>query len=143
MPSLEHDILIHAAHTVFENFQITLGEFYDASERVKATIDWKYVYQQAENNGWLFGLKLFLSALTVYADLVKKPCVLPEDLDPWPRKLRFPIRYPMIFQLWAFSERIFFNLRHGRLSAAVRECYAYPAFYLIEKFKHTTRIQYP
>lgn len=143
VPGTEHDLLIHAAHTAFENFQVTLGELYDACERSGEVRDWDATFREAEQNGWCFAYKMFLSTVRTFGRVTNTPHAVPETISEWRTTLRFPIRYPMVFQLWAFSERILHNLKTGNLRHAFRELYAYPAFYLIEKFKHLTYIRYP
>lgn len=142
-PSFEHDMLIHAAHTTFENFQITLGEFYDACVRSNDVKDWDYTFEQARKNGWLFAYRLFLSGVKIFARSTGLACRIPDRMFSWATAARFPLRYPIVFQLWAFSERIMHNMQTWRFAFAARELYAYPAFYLIEKFKHLTHIRYP
>ncbi|MBI3120489.1 MAG: hypothetical protein HYZ08_02615 [Candidatus Kerfeldbacteria bacterium] len=142
-PSLEHDLLIHAGHTVFENFQVTLGEFYDAALRTQEPLDWEFMHRESEREGWGFAFRLFLSALAGFGASVPGLISIPNAPTPYRAMIRFPERYPGVFQLWAFSERIIHNLRHANFGFAFREMYAYPAFYLIEKFKQFTGIRYP
>lgn len=61
-PSAEDEILIIAAHRVYEEKSIEIGDLLELYKIIKSNnIDWDYVKETAKKNNWLSGLVLFMS----------------------------------------------------------------------------------
>ncbi|MFH0952036.1 MAG: hypothetical protein V1838_02485 [Patescibacteria group bacterium] len=141
VPGPAHAILINAGHALFENFVIPLGELYDTSENSILIDNWPQIYAEARQSGWERGLMNYLSLIASLAAELGFRHALPADIKPSKIKLRLPLPIPLTQQLKAFAERLGYNCRYRHYRYVCRESYAYPLFYLIEKFKHLIRYE--
>lgn len=78
IPSIEDEILIIAAHTVFENKHVKLWEIIQFFHLLgSGEIDWDYIIQSSKRYNWSAGLWLFLQSMRVITESVKVPCPIP------------------------------------------------------------------
>lgn len=127
----EDDVLVNLAHNLFENYEVSLGDAlyfkrlmetyaFDPEdlERIAAANGWRYGFQQAYRQ-----MRTLVSAWTH----VEPTGALPANLLDYPYQIQMPVLAR------TFSQRIASNLSGLRLRTALREVYAYPAFYALKR----------
>lgn len=135
VPDAAHAIAINAGHALFENFVIPLGELYDTVELSREVSDWNPLFAAARRQGWEAGLRGYLELVRTAAERLDFPHAIPVNGGVAPMALRFPLTIPISLQLKSFFSRIGHNVRRRHWRIALRELYAYPLFYVIEKIK--------
>ena len=66
IPSVEDEILIMAAHSIYENKHVLLGDILQLiklDRSCSSNIDWKYILESAKEYNWSAGLFLFCSII--------------------------------------------------------------------------------
>lgn len=131
----EYDYLINLAHNVFENYEISLGDMlYFRRFLQKNSLEVHKLEAVAAANGWRLGfrqLQAQVAALVKAWDEASNEAVqtgtLPASLLAYP----YQISGPALAR--AFWERIARNVGGGKIRPALREAYAYPAFYALKR----------
>lgn len=150
IPSIEDDFLINCAHIIFENYELTLGDFFHLSGIVQQEdLDWQYVMESSQKNGWNLALHSVLKHFSRFFNLIfhKSPFSpqLCADLEIRPAdpekafRISFPARLPIKDLGLAFSQRILRNFQRRNYKWAVMEIGAYPAFFMIYQIKRILR----
>ncbi len=78
IPSNEDEILIAAAHSIFENYYITFGDLLYVSDLITKTTDWEYIFNMAQKYNWRQGLILYLQTLKNLAKIFKFDVIIPD-----------------------------------------------------------------
>jgi hypothetical protein len=63
IPSIEDELLIMAAHALFENKYVSLHELLYWKKLVEGDVDWKYIFNISESYGWQHGMIFFTSTM--------------------------------------------------------------------------------
>lgn len=136
-PSWTEDLMIHCAHTVYENYEIKLGElFHIVTVCQKDGIDVGAMVGVAQGHGWARALDLVLGTVKG----LWSTCMSGEALDfPIGRQRRptlpisFPLAYPREELLMAWFQRSWHHALRGRVDYALRELWRHPAYRLYKK----------
>jgi hypothetical protein len=97
IPAAEDELLIMAAHALFENKLVSLHELLYWYHLVITDLDWDYVVATARQCGWERGLTYFMAIMTQLADLLDIPVAIPLSLPVVP--LAAPVWLPYVFPL--------------------------------------------
>jgi hypothetical protein len=129
--SAEYDFLVNLAHNVFENYEISLGDtLYFQRFLQNDHLDGGRLERIAAGNGWRLGFlriqAMVESLLEAWADAGQTGAV-PTGL------LRYPYRIGVPTLWTAFRERVASNLAGNRVRFALREVYAYPLFWALQR----------
>lgn len=129
----DYDYLINIAHNVFENYEVSLGDILYFREFLRrGAPDARELERIAAVNGWRQGFRWLDSqvrGLVNAWDAAERTNQVP------PALLAYPYRISAPALASAFVERIARNVRWRRIRPALREAYAYPAFYAL-KLRH-------
>jgi len=133
----QYDFLVNLAHNVFENYEISLGDALYFKRFLRSrNVDYGELEKIASKNGWRYGFrKIYAQVLTLVKnwEVAERTQSIPENL------LAYPYRIPAPILGKAFCERIASNLTEKHYRAALREIYAYPAFYALNR-RHALEI---
>ncbi len=138
-PSWTDDLLIHCAHTVFENYEIKLGELHHiASVCLKDGIDCRAMIGVAKDHGWPRALDLVLGTVKgLWSGLLPgTPLDFPigRERGPMP-PISFPLPYPPEELVMAWFQRSGYHALRGRVDYALRELWRHPAYRLYKKMR--------
>ena len=127
----EYDFLVNLAHNVFENYDVILGDvLYFKRFMESYSFDPFELERIASENGWRYGFQQAYAQIRLlvesWADVGRSGNV-PTHL------LAYPYRISMIVLVRAFGQRIMNNIAGKRFHTALREVYAYPAFYALKR----------
>ncbi len=136
-PAWTDDLLIHCAHTVFENYEIKLGELYHiAAVCAMDGIDYGAMVGVARDHGWARALDLVLGTVKgVWSALVPEaPLDFPigRERNPTP-PITFPLPYPPEELVMAWFQRSGYHALRGRMDYALRELWRHPAYRLYKR----------
>lgn len=127
----DYDYLINLAHNVFENYEISLGDMLYFRRFLRGnSLDEKRLESVATVNGWRRGFQQIhaqVKNLTTAWDQAERDGHLPQPL------LSYPYDIPFTSLVGSFGERIAHNVFSNRYKLALREVYAYPSFYLLNR----------
>lgn len=127
--SENYDLLINLAHNVFENYEISIGDMLYFRRFLRGrSIDEERLRAVAAENGWHAGLLHVLSQVKTLVrawDLAEQSGHIPSFL------LAYPYGIPVLSLARAFAERVAHNVASRHFRRALREVYAYPAFYAL------------
>jgi hypothetical protein len=127
VPSFEDEVLIMAAHAIFENKYITLKELVYLQWLAEHQLDWGYVVRSAESLFWREALDIFLSTALVLAKALNLVIKVEIDL-PSPQsapRLFLPYLLP-VRQTFAVSwEKLRRDLASGRWRTLPRQLFSY------------------
>jgi hypothetical protein len=127
----EYDYLINLAHNVFENYEISLGDMlYFRNFLREHSLDTSRLEAVAAANGWRLGFRQLQAQVVALVEAWER--TLQTGQVP-PSLLAYPYRISMPALARAFGERIASNVAARRLRLALREAYAYPAFYVLKR----------
>jgi hypothetical protein len=91
-PSKAIDALIYCAHSIFENYELTLGEVYHFMKTADSSVH-DFILSLANENGWLEGARLSIKAMkNIWSSLNSRECI------------KLPYRYELRSLLKAWSE---------------------------------------
>jgi hypothetical protein len=132
----EFEFLVSVGHLLFENYEITLGDLLSFSRDLQTgAIDVARLSAIARANRWEWG---FRQVYEQVATLVEKWNDIPDDADVRGHLLSYPYQIPPAVLARTYSRRIVGNARDGNWRRALREIYAYPAFYALKR-RHDLR----
>jgi hypothetical protein len=127
----DYHVLVNLAHNVFENYEVSLGDvLFFKRFMANVHLDPADLERIAADNGWRYG---FQQAYAQMCDLVtawdraEQSGEIPVHLLDYPYQIGMPVLAR------AFSQRVAGNLAGKRLRMALREIYAYPAFYVLKR----------
>ncbi len=127
----EYDYLINLAHNVFENYEISLGDMlYFRRFLQKNSLEVHRLEAVAAANGWRLGFRQMqaqVNALDKAWDEAIRTGAIPASLLTYPYRISGPALAR------AFCERIARNVGQRNFRPALREAYAYPAFYALKR----------
>jgi hypothetical protein len=128
IPSPEDEILIMAAHAMFENKYITLHELMYLQHLTTQTIDWDYVFRAAQDKLWHSALSTFLG--TAYGlgqalNLDIKINMTERIVNMQSHSTTFPWILPLAKTLGAGGHKLFQDLRHKRIKNVPRQIFTY------------------
>jgi hypothetical protein len=127
VPSLEDELLIIAAHTMFENKFITLGELVYLNWLTNHELDWDYIIRTAQTRFWLDALKFFLAtACALGNDLrmnMQVEMTLSDSIQFSPISL--PLIMPLSRTLRSAVVKLWQDVTHGRLEELPRQLFTY------------------
>lgn len=127
----EDDFLVNLAHNLFENYEVSLGDVLYFKRFIEAhTFDLGALEQIAAANGWRYG---FRQAYRQIHTLVRAWTHAQHTGTISAELLRYPYQIQMPVLARTFGQRIASNLGGLRLRTALREVYAYPAFYALKR----------
>jgi hypothetical protein len=136
-PAWTDDLLIHCAHTVFENYEIKLGELHHlAAVCVTEGIDYGSMVGVAKDHGWARALDLVLGTVKgLWSGLIpEEPLDFPIGRERRPTPpINFSLPYPPEELVMAWFQRSGCHARRGRLDYALRELWRHPAYRLCKK----------
>jgi hypothetical protein len=125
--SVEDELLIMAAHALFENKLVSLHEVLYWYRLVTAGLDWKYIMEIAQCYGWHRGILQFTAVMSHLAKLLDIPVKLPLSLAPL--SLSSPTYFPYIFpvaQNWHVTgHKLAIDLRQGMWRGIPRRLFSY------------------
>lgn len=139
-PSNTFDILIHCAHTIFENYELKLGEAYHVIKVMeKEKIDLQIMIDVAREYGWSKGLNLAVGTIKALNDTYPMGNVSNDDLIPAipivNNNVSFPYKYDKGHLLETWLERSGFHLiKEKSVKKSLRELWRHPAYYLYKNF---------
>ncbi len=127
IPSAEDELLIMAAHALFENKIVSLHEVLYWYKLVTTDLDWAYIIKTAQHYGWKRGFLQFMATTNQLANLLSIPVTLPLSLPSVP--LCAPIWLPYIFPLshnWhVTSHKLATDIRQGLWWGVPRRLFSY------------------
>lgn len=127
IPSAEDELLIMAAHAFFENKMVSLHEILYWHLLVKTNLDWSYIVNSAQNNGWYCGLVQFISIASQLSELLDIPIELPISIPDTP--IHTSIWLPYIFPLtqnWVVTtSKLLADLHKGLWRKLPRQLFSY------------------
>jgi hypothetical protein len=127
IPAAEDELLIMAAHALFENKLVSLHELLYWYHLVTTDLDWGYVVTTARQFGWGRGLIHFMAIMNQLADLLDVPATTPLSLPPVP--LASPAWLPYVFPLsqnWRItSHKLAQDIGQGLWRGVPRRLFSY------------------
>jgi hypothetical protein len=126
-----YDFLINIAHNLFENYDLSLGDVLYFKRMVERhSIAAGPLEQAAIQNGWGYGFRqVFGQALRLV-----KEWEAAEQADQIPRTLlAYPYRITPLVLAQAYWQRFTSNVMRKDFRSALREMYAYPSFYALQR----------
>lgn len=129
--SPEYDFMVNLAHDVFENYEFSLGDtLYFSRCMEMQPLDPGPLKAIASSNGWGHAFDevyLHLRELLKGWEDARRTREIPAKL------LGYPYAIPLPMLARAFWERIRYHLQRREIKRALREVYAYPAFYALKR----------
>jgi len=129
--TFEYDFLINIAHNLFENYDISLGDTLYFKRMLQLhSYDAERLEHVAAENGWLYGFQQVFGLVTELVETweaAEQSSHIPEKL------LIYPYRISKAVLVYAYSQRIAWNIAESRFGPALREIYAYPSFYALKR----------
>ena len=127
IPSAEDELLIMAAHAVFENKYISLGELLHLINLLESSLDWDYILRVAEENSWITGLRLFLSITSRMGEELGYTIGINQDLVDKLKvgRLDFPFMLPFKDTLQATFSKLALDFRFNNIGEIPRELFTY------------------
>jgi len=127
IPSAEDELLIMAAHALFENKLVSLHEVLYWYRLVTADLDWTYIIETANDYGWQHGLLQFMAVMRRLTALLDISVDLPLSVPPI--ALSSPVWFPYIIPLaqnWQVTGRkLALDLRPGLWRGLPRRLFSY------------------
>jgi putative nucleotidyltransferase-like protein len=127
----EFEFLVSVGHLLFENYEITLGDLLSFSRDLQTgTIDIARLSGIARANRWEWGFRQVFEQVTTLVEnwnTTTDAAAVPGHL------LSFPYQIPPAVLARTYSRRIVSNAHDGHWRRALREIYAYPAFYALKR----------
>ena len=127
VPSPEDELLIMAAHAMFENKYISLHELIYLNWLTTQALDWSYIIQTARKGFWDDALRYFLNIAYSLGDilemniLIKIPLSDSAQLPPF----SFPLIMPLSQTFKSAMIKLWGDVRHGRLTEFPRQIFTY------------------
>lgn len=127
IPSPEDQVLVLAAHAVFENKYITLNELLHCYWLCSRSLDWNYVYHAAAQHSWLEALRLFLATTTALGDSLGIQIHTQQSLSSRERlsSVSFPFVLPVSKTFKATWSKLWLDVRRGQFEEVPRQLVAY------------------
>lgn len=133
--SYTFDILIHCAHTIFENYELKLGEAYHVIRVMeKEKIDLQLMIDVAREYGWIKGLNLAMSTIKAFNDTFSMGNMSNDDLIPAMPSVNENISFPYgytkrhLFEAW-IERAVFHLIKEKSVKKSLRELWRHPAYY--------------
>jgi hypothetical protein len=127
IPSPEDELLIMAAHAMFENKYITLHELIYLRWLTSQALDWDYITDTAQARFWLDALLFFLASAANLAQTVDLPITVNIKLPP--TQLALPVSLPYMLPLRHTTSmalrKLWLDVTHGRLRELPRQLITY------------------
>lgn len=142
VPSDEDEVLIAAAHSIFENYHIKLSDLIYFADLNK-NLDWDYIISKAQRYNWFNGLKLYLSGLNKVYNKIGVKQNIPERLIDEPHFYNENI-FPCFFKYSTlvsqiYFRRIFNNIKKIHLKDTIWELYIYLIVGVLWKYYRSRR----
>lgn len=138
-PSVEDDMLITCAHSVFGHHYYFLGDLFYLASVFKKKNDFQYMFTTAKKFGWSLALYYFLCYSNILYQRFYNRTIIPHEIldsvfggstairliDTFLQRknvvTRFPCRYPTTFEFLATIEKGVSNLSKHDLAAMYKE----------------------
>ena len=132
VPCPEHDILISAAHSIFQNNRIRLFDvLHIASTFYENDVDLEFAKNVARRNNWLNQFLFFIYLVNkIYKDLYGETIVrnLICDYPKWylnRMKWHLPLHLPLHVSVLLRAEKLYLDLKNWGVRSAVNDLWAY------------------
>lgn len=140
VPSIEDEILIAAAHSIFETNKINLGEIVNLNFLFEKKPSWEYLHEASRKYGWFNALYFFIKALSTLNEIFynhsnylewleeysKYNSRIMEKISYIPVKNSLPYDLPFLPLLSLRLSKIHTNLRNrGNFTLLIKDCHAY------------------
>ena len=150
IPSSEDEALIMAAHSIFENKYITIGELIHLSTLVSDGFDWDYAIRHTEIYHWLPALLLWLKTVNSLCNILDIRVEIPEWVyDRVSVKKsstlylsdsgQFPYVYPLMSIARVLFNKLILDLIKGNLKQLPRQLFSYSIVDLIWAYRNALR----
>lgn len=127
----EFEFLVSVGHVLFENYEITLGDLLSFSRDLQTSnMNVARLSGIARASHWEWGFEQVFEQMATLMDhwnITTDVAAVPDDL------LGYPYQIPPAVLARTYSRRIVSNARGGYWRRALREVYAYPAFYALKR----------
>lgn len=133
IPSVDDEILIIAAHAMFENKYLTLSDLLHLYYLVQESPDWSIIFATAKTYSWTEALQTFLAISSEAARRLGLEIPLPVDL-PQRRPIKhltMPLVIPLSETLSVSLRKLYRDLRKGKLAGTGRALFTY---FLVDPF---------
>jgi hypothetical protein len=127
IPSAEDELLIMAAHVMFENKYITLCDLAYFEWLIGRDFDWDYVVEVASDRNWQAALGEFLSTAYALGNLLGIPLKVGQEFSR-PMKFSFicfPLIVPLPRTLRTALAKLWQDVMAGRLNELPRQLFTY------------------
>lgn len=129
VPSPEDELLIMAAHVMFENKYISLYEMLYLEWLSACNLDWSYIWKAAKTYFWVDALQTFLSfagnlGVALGLDL-KLDTNLMFHRPASVTELSFPFLLPIVDTQKTSMSKLYSDIVHGRFQNVLRELFTY------------------
>lgn len=127
IPSAEDELLIMAAHALFENKMVSLHEVLYWYSLVTAGLDWSYIMGIAKRYSWYQGMLHFMAIMNQLVELldlsVKLPFSIPASSLSAP--IYFPYIFPISLNLKITCHKFFTDISKGIVRDIPRSLFSY------------------
>lgn len=127
IPSLEDELLVIAAHAMFENKFITLGELVYLNWLTNHELDWDYIVQTAQARFWLDALKFFLATACALGSALRVNMQVEMTLSDSIQfsSISFPLIMPLSRTFRSAMVKLWQDATHGRREELPRQLLTY------------------
>ncbi|MGD2072944.1 MAG: nucleotidyltransferase family protein [Candidatus Thorarchaeota archaeon] len=127
VPSPEDEILIMAAHTMFENKYITMGDLFYFYTLSFESVDWDYIFRSAQLKSWEKALDIFLFTAYKLLFLLGYPIELDMKIKHtfYISDERFPYVLPLSQTLNATYDKFVADFDDFRVGVSLRQLFSY------------------
>lgn len=155
IPNPEDEILIAAAHAIFENAEITLGELLEMMLLLREEdIYWDYVIEKAVERNWGSGLALFLEigfqALERMRIEIETPLIIKKWVHSVLRGIKifplnwrfteiFPFRIPYSICMRVYSDKLYLDFKNSKVNEFHRALASFFFFIWIMRWRSNWR----
>jgi len=127
VPSPEDELLIMAAHALFENKTVSMHELLYLRRLILEDLDWDYISKIVTDCGWRYGFLRFMATVNELNALVEIPLQLPFPL-PSVRlapKVWLPYVIPFAHSLGITIRKLSFDVKNHRWRWLPRQLFSY------------------
>jgi hypothetical protein len=150
IPSPEDEVLIMAAHSIFENKYITIGELIHLSTLMSEEFDWDYTIRQTEIYHWSPALSLWLKTVDTLCNRIDLKVEIPECVyDKMSVKEsstvflsdseQFPYVYPRVSIVRVLFNKLISDILAGNLKQLPRQLFSYSIVDLVWAYRNALR----
>jgi len=127
IPSPEDELLIMAAHAIFENKYITLSELIYLSLLTESKLNWDYIVETAHHRFWFDALRVFLSIACSLGNSLRinmqVEIAVPEHENY--SSISLPMLIPLTETLGPALLKLRQDVQHGHLHELPRQLFTY------------------